>query len=313
MFHQPRRKVEIDLIDIADLFDGDESAEQLKNTLLPRALSFCMTSEKFLHIGQRERKNKCKPDKELNKQLQSQILRYVKVPDKYLHFISLLIKSREFHLAYQELCPKGKPKPLITLPRTEKGKPFIPLPGGEASDFKFSVSHQKPYLGIGRTFGYEIGIDIVTFDEINKKLYSDESEFLHVFRSSFTDYEWASIITSSSKLNEFYLQWAVKEAYTKALGLGLSLDFKSFSTRFEGVDNLWGHVSTQDVENGICIKGFVRCGDQIPQQWAFFFQLLRFNGKAQGCLCACTRAPSEDKNSTINIDVGTKWLTLEEL
>mmetsp|Transcript_25356 Transcript_25356/g.52369 ORF Transcript_25356/g.52369 Transcript_25356/m.52369 type:complete len:528 (+) Transcript_25356:108-1691(+) len=42
----------------------------------------------------------------------------------------------------------------------------------------------------------------------------------------------------ASKLKEFYLRWAMKEAYTKALGLGMNMEFDSFETRLVGVDDI---------------------------------------------------------------------------
>lgn len=41
----------------------------------------------------------------------------------------------------------------------------------------------------------------------------------------------------NSKLKEFYLRWAMKEAFTKALGLGMNMEFESFETRLVGVDD----------------------------------------------------------------------------
>lgn len=309
---QLNRRVEVDLIDITNLIGEDESAEKLKNSLLPDTLRFCMNSEKILKNRQ-ERKSKLKSDKELSKRIQSKILRFVKPQDKYLNFFSLLMKSREFYLAYQDLSPQGNQKAVIALPRTSKGKPFIPLQGGAPSDFEFSVSHQYPYICIARTCGYEIGIDIVTFDEINKNLYRNESEFLHVFRSSFADCEWNSIMKSSNRLNEFYLQWAVKEAYTKAIGMGLSLDFNSFATTFESIHGLWEYMKMKNLEHGIHIKGIVSRKHRKPQQFMFFFHLLGFNGKVKGCLCACTLAQPTDVDGAIMIDFTTKWLPLKEV
>jgi phosphopantetheinyl transferase len=44
-------------------------------------------------------------------------------------------------------------------------------------------------------------------------------------------------------LKEFYLQWAIKEAYTKSLGLGMAMEFKSFVTMLDAVENLWEYIS----------------------------------------------------------------------
>jgi phosphopantetheinyl transferase (holo-ACP synthase) len=89
-----------------------------------------------------------------------------------------------------------------------------------------------------------IGLDIVVFEELNRRLYSTVDEFLDVFFDSLTSREWNRIQSiknyrddddddkasdNSSRLtdvvNELYVTWAMKEAYTKALGVGLGFNF----------------------------------------------------------------------------------------
>ncbi len=38
-------------------------------------------------------------------------------------------------------------------------------------------------------------------------------------------------------LREFYLRWSMKEAYTKAIGMGMHMDFHKFETRLCHIDN----------------------------------------------------------------------------
>jgi len=81
-----------------------------------------------------------------------------------------------------------------------------------------------------------VGLDIVTFEDFNPCLYQSTREFLQVFQSSFTNWEWNCILAvyengDGHMLREFYLRWAVKEAYTKALGVGMGCSFDSFETR----------------------------------------------------------------------------------
>ena len=102
-----------------------------------------------------------------------------------------------------------------------------------------------------------VGMDIVIFEaHYNPKLYRSLMEYIHVYEDYFTPYEWHVCMripprshqhhrhTHDSRnttvqnddtvvLHEFYLQWSIKEAYTKALGCGMNIDFQSFHTRID--------------------------------------------------------------------------------
>ncbi|KAL7466296.1 hypothetical protein ACHAXS_006604 [Conticribra weissflogii] len=54
--------------------------------------------------------------------------------------------------------------------------------------------------------------------------------------------------SDNSKLKEFYLRWAMKEAYTKALGVGMNMEFDSFETLLVGIDD--ETVVGEEYENG---------------------------------------------------------------
>ena len=154
------------------------------------------------------------------------------------------------------------PLPLVELPRTRYRKPYLPLPGGAGGGAEeverhgiLSVSHQLPHAGVallrpgrggegggeGRdTFPPRVGLDVVTFDPPSARLYPDGADgFLEVFRGSLSGEEWDGIRRASGeeggvggRMREFYLRWAAKEAYTKALGVGLGLDFGGFGVDF---------------------------------------------------------------------------------
>jgi len=253
----------------------------------------------------------------LSQQLQQQVVRFLKVPDKYIALTSILLKSQAFHKTHSlhylfqegaEELTRLVNRPVVDIPRTQYKKPYIPIGPrspdsnnnnsdsdnstkvvtkyqaiSEVNFFPMSVSHQFPFCGIARlvvvpppppppicrqheddaTITNEslvqqpqleqprplIGLDIVTFDDYNSRLYSSLMEFLSVFESSFTPWEWKCIMLSpplqddkddddddddeTVLLREFYLHWAMKEAYTKALGVGMGLSFDSFEIRLE--------------------------------------------------------------------------------
>jgi len=59
--------------------------------------------------------------------------------------------------------------------------------------------------------------------------------------------------TSTQKLEKFFQIWTFKEAYTKALGLGLCFDFKKIQIEFESSSSPTGvttlHSNDDDVED----------------------------------------------------------------
>lgn len=311
--------VEIDLLDGEDAIQRDETGVHLYE-LVTSVLNDCATADRYFATSKSKRFSCCCCSKDtethhgekcLTNQLRTHVNCCIRVADKYLRLLSVLIKSREFHLAYPTAHESDEDLPVIIIPKSREGKPFIPTPTGQRSDYEFSVSHQYPYVGIARCRGVEVGLDIVTFDEINCKLYSDEQEFVSVFRSSFSESEWDSIASSTTVLNDFYMRWAMKEAYTKALGLGMSLEFNSFVTTLAGVDNLWDYVSVNaDPVKGIVLPGFVQHGgEQSPERWLFFFLLIKSKGRVTACACVCI--PDDDGANSLTVE--SKWMKIDEL
>jgi phosphopantetheinyl transferase len=175
---------------------------------------------------------------------------------------------------YNQLNPTNEQfdvLPIVILPRTKFNRPYIPyLPKqqkqrvesittssneGEGENenpaAKFSISHQYPYIAMVQSRApLEIGMDLVLFQFQKNEFTPTTNDFLHSFESSFTPWEWKRIQyhtkrgllqneihrSDESKLKEFFLRWAMKEAYTKALGLGMHVEFSSFETRLIGID-----------------------------------------------------------------------------
>ena len=214
---------------------------------------------------------------ETAEKIQKQVTRFLRIPDKYVSFTSVLLKSQAFHMTYPSHCNdvisvnEGKetaeshsasasPLPVTVIPRTPYKKPYIPKrplsdtttsqnahnQQEEVNLYPLSISHQFPFVGMARLKLVDsnhhhpcrplVGLDIVTFDDYNSKLYNSLADFVHVFHESFTPWEWTCIqhaFPEGKMLEEFYLRWAIKESYTKALGVGMGLPFDSFETRLE--------------------------------------------------------------------------------
>jgi len=145
-----------------------------------------------------------------------------------------------------------------------------------------------------------VGTDIVVFELPNSRLYPTTFEFVETFRDSFSGREWedltaaattqrrrgdgvgaddesSSSSTSLLLLREFYLRWAVKEAYTKALGLGLGYDFSSFDVVFLAQDDGVSHEAS-DIN---------KCTSSL---WERFLQQQSKSGSFEGTTAAAAAA-----------------------
>ena len=249
-----------------------------------------------------------------------EICKFVKVQDRLLAVGSILLKSHAFHQIETSFidCRSGSGshyreidiRSMVVLPRTEHGKPYIPIGMlssnnraavdsesellNQAHDrFPLSVSHQFPYVASSlllqpsarekeRQLDVLVGMDIVMFESFNPKLYRSISEFISVFESSFGPNEYALIQKQSgdNQLNEFYLRWAVKESYTKAYGLGLGYNFASFEVCFDfdeeghsSYKSLWEAVERgpRDEFGGVQLKACSVGGQIEPRVWYFWF------------------------------------------
>ncbi|KAL3808128.1 hypothetical protein ACHAXA_004982 [Cyclostephanos tholiformis] len=130
---------------------------------------------------------------------------------------------------------------------------------------------------------YLLGMDVVVFEARTNDYAPTIAEFLEPFANSFTPWEWDRIsnnrrgrrIMSSStssggrddgddnpyhhsskrsevsRLREFYLRWSMKEAYTKALGLGMHVNFEMVEIRLLGTDLYVSDEDVGDEEEGI--------------------------------------------------------------
>ncbi|OEU06816.1 hypothetical protein FRACYDRAFT_253111 [Fragilariopsis cylindrus CCMP1102] len=198
----------------------------------------------------------------------------------------------------------------------------------EEDIFSFSISHQFPFVGMAQIAMHHhdsdhdhdhddqkklmtplapppaatariVGLDIVTFDDaIIKRLYSNSlDEFLNVFRDSFTKNEWnigiqdptlLSNNNNNNRLKEFYIRWSMKEAYTKAIGIGMGLEFKSFEICLQEDKEI---IDDNDNDNGNNQNN-----TSMKSVW---------NRIVEGCACVCVGSPFQGKKyNTASSSVG---------
>ena len=341
--HPPH--VQLTLIDVSpDLFQSSD-IEPLLNHALDLGCICLNENETILQLSDVARER-----------ISKSAMRFVKPQDRYLALGSMLLKSRAYHQSLLEEREEGceckvlsksseasdAPLPLVELPRTKYNKPYLSrrfrhsgshqgdtIDSGEEEDqpaHTISVSHQFPYVGITRLLQsphsnnspLHVGFDIVMYEAPNQKLYSTTSEFLGVFKNSFTPSEWGCIVDSSAAWfgrrrksdentrREFYLRWAVKEAYTKALGLGLGHEFGKFEVVFDCCEGgLVEAIGTFGIEgsntrNEIIGKrldtlGTIRYAERdgsTDQDDVWHFTFLELPGGStdcdvMGCACVC--------------------------
>eukprot|EP00980_Cylindrotheca_fusiformis_P007396 scaffold1525_cov142-Cylindrotheca_fusiformis.AAC.196 len=267
--------------------------------------------------------------------IQREVLRFLKTQDKWAALGSTLLKSQAFHTIYNT---RPKDRTVVALPRTKHGKPYIPLRDHEGSSckeenaFPLSVSHQFPFVGAAllntnEPASHLVGLDIVTFEKYNENVYSNEDDFLEALCGSFTEREWACIqANEGSRTNEFYIRWATKEAYTKALGVGLGCEFNSFDISMKSdhdgreVQSCWEIVSSRT--EGSYFPGSVeyltKSKAKTSEYWGFYFLPLFKQGidkHISGCACVCvgssqvsSKAPSfQISLQRTNIDSLVEW------
>ncbi|MEP7209273.1 MAG: 4'-phosphopantetheinyl transferase superfamily protein [Alphaproteobacteria bacterium] len=106
------------------------------------------------------------------------------------------------------------------------GKPSIAA-GAQEAKLEFSLSHSGDWALAGITRGRGLGVDL---EEV--RAMTDHSELA---RSNFAPAEAEALLMlpEDQQIDGFFACWTRKEAYVKALGLGLSLDLASFVVSVE--------------------------------------------------------------------------------
>ena len=105
------------------------------------------------------------------------------------------------------------------------GKPS--LHAAHASSLRFNLSHSGEKCLLALTLNREVGVDVERVRPLE-----DWREIAHRF---FSNRETARLAELPAHLSEqaFFATWSRKEAYIKALGLGLALDLSSFEVEVD--------------------------------------------------------------------------------
>jgi len=134
--------------------------------------------------------------------------------------------SRRFifaHFALHQILSRylNLPPQTIQFTKNAHGKPEL-LAHQNPHHLEFNLSHSQDSAVIGLRTQKPIGVDIE---------YHSEREWLSLAKHSFSEQEYEALksLPLSQHQESFFHIWAQKEAFIKAIGLGLSYPLKTFS------------------------------------------------------------------------------------
>ncbi|KAF9008693.1 4'-phosphopantetheinyl transferase superfamily [Cyathus striatus] len=179
---------------------------------------------------------------------------------------------------------------------TEAGKPYIVTTPPLDPPVGFNLSHDNGLIALSFSPGvyippaFGIGVDIMKVHIPGRETFIS---FVETMKDQLTPLEIRLLFLDVSEdegLRRFFWMWTLKEAYTKALGLGLGFDF-------------------QRVEFDV-LHRVVRIDGQIPMGWKFrMFTLSEGRSLYEGVVAEyCENAPTE----VIDAVGPQPWLTVHD-
>jgi len=174
------------------------------------------------------------------------------------HAVMRLILGRHMHLPPQS----------IEFVDNRDGKPTL----AHDIPLNFNLSHTHAYTLLGLSSLCQIGIDI--------EIIKPTRDVLAIAKRFFADseYHWLANLATQQRYERFFQLWCHKEAYLKALGLGLQGGLSSFSLsrndllttcsiEDENKQHWW--LQRLDVPDDYRAAIVVNCADTVPleQHW----------------------------------------------
>ena len=129
----------------------------------------------------------------------------------------------------------------VQIGRTKEGKPYLanaPLPEAVAAlpNFNFNVTHHGGIVAIATEPAALVGLDVMdALERPGGSSGRSAEEFFRSFTDNFTAHEWSTIRAPGDDngcFAQFYRHWSMKEAYIKAVGIGLGFDLKRAEFRY---------------------------------------------------------------------------------
>ena len=131
----------------------------------------------------------------------------------------LCIRENEIHIWC--ICwPEMTDLETIDFSVSERGKPYHKKIAGKQT-VDFNISHSGEFILAGFAVGMDIGVDVQEM--------AGCPDYWEIAGNFYTEEEAEDVIKEGSAL--FFQYWAAKEAYVKALGIGLGRGMDFFSVR----------------------------------------------------------------------------------
>ncbi|XP_024541458.1 L-aminoadipate-semialdehyde dehydrogenase-phosphopantetheinyl transferase [Selaginella moellendorffii] len=222
------------------------------------------------------------------------VLRFVRIEDRKMGILSRLLQRKLVNSVL------GIPYKEIIIHRTPQGKPFLANDRRRLSlpEFNFNVSHHGDYVAIASEPHHLVGVDVMSHDP---RIKEQPPAYVENFRSCFTALEWGNIMSSKPDhkkiLHQFYRHWCLKEAYVKAIGIGLGFNLQRLEFFFLDGE-IWGQVAS------------VRIDGKHREDWSFSLHQL----DNEHCVCVAKGSSQEGSMEKYPVDKQPfKILTVDEL
>lgn len=147
---------------------------------------------------------------------QQQVTRFVFGKDQNLALASRLMQRQIIHELF------GEDYGAIEISRTPENKPFWKRPSARAPTWNYNVSHHGTMVALASASRALVGVDVVRISDRPRRKTSIE-DFFRAFIDHFNASEWRYIRgeDEDEQYTRFYRLWSLKEAYIKAVGVGL--------------------------------------------------------------------------------------------
>ncbi|AGC75272.1 4'-phosphopantetheinyl transferase [Nonlabens dokdonensis] len=180
----------------------------------------------------------------LSADLKDEVEKYVKWEDQHNTLIGKLL----VYIAYNIV--KSEELKFEDYRRDKNNKPFL-----QDSTFNFNISHSdKTILCVISKSNVQIGIDIEKIKNLDVKGFKN---VLH--------YDEFNKIMQTNDIDLFYKYWTRKEAYTKAIGNGITIPLDSINTTknmiYEGEHNYY--LKSYKINKYYCSLAYTKKGSKI--------------------------------------------------
>ena len=150
----------------------------------------------------------------------------------------------------------------VVMGRTDANKPFVVsgAASAEANAWNVNATHHGEWVAAACHPRLLVGVDVMRFEEPPR----GRVAFLEAFAGHFTASEWSQIRRLQTQaasvpddtLHMFYTFWALKEAYIKAIGIGLGFALQriSFTLSAAPAGSAVTHVATAELDGAPAVE-----------------------------------------------------------